>query len=148
VLFRSVAVREFAGVPQRWSASATLAVILAESLAGLLLWVPAYRAAGALLAALVWGGYLALILRAIAKGRRDVECGCSFGASLRPLGAYQVTRNAALIGAAAAVAAVSSMSGSAAVTASQVPAALGLLALYAALDQAMALQPLRSGAVR
>jgi hypothetical protein len=141
------AVREFGGVPQRWSASAMLAVILAEAFAGVLLWMPAYRAAGALLAALIWAGYLALILRAIAAGRRDVECGCSFAASLRPLGAYQVTRNAALIGMAAAVAAVS-MNGSAAVTASQVPAVLGFLALYGALDQAMALQPLRSGALR
>jgi len=142
------AVREFAGVPQRWSASAVLAVMLAELLAGLLLWIPTYRAAGAVLAALIWGGYLALILRAIAKGSREVDCGCSFGASLRPLGVYQLTRNAALTGVAAALAAVSSMNGSAAVTASQVPAALVLLALYAALDQAMALQPLRSGEVR
>jgi hypothetical protein len=142
------AVREFAGVPQRWSASAVLAVMLAELLAALLLWIPTYRAAGAVLAALIWGGYLRLILRAIAQGRRDVDCGCSFGASLRPLGAYQVTRNAALTGLAAAVAAVSSMNGSAAVTFSQVPAALGLLALYGAIDQAMALQPLRSGVVR
>lgn len=138
-------VRKFAGVPQRLSAIAVIAVALAELLAGLSLLVPTYRAAGAMLAALIWGGYLGLILRAIAQGRRDVDCGCSFGATQRPLGAYQVARNAVLTGLAAAVAAVSAVNAGGAVTASQVLASLTFLALYGALDQTMALQPPRAG---
>ncbi len=72
-------VQEFAGVP-RWAApAAAAAAALAESLAALLLFAPAYRRTGALLAALIWSAYLALMLRAIVRGRRDVDCGCSFG---------------------------------------------------------------------
>ena len=72
---------EFANVPRAAAAGAVLAVMLGELSAGILLAVPAFRPIGGLLAASIWGGYLALILRAIAAGRRDVDCGCSFGAA-------------------------------------------------------------------
>ena len=64
---------------------------------------------GGALAVLIWGGYLALILRAIAQGRRDVDCGCTFGAAQRPLGVFQVARNVVLTGAALLVAASSAV---------------------------------------
>jgi uncharacterized membrane protein YphA (DoxX/SURF4 family) len=139
------AVREFAGIPRRFAPFAVATVALLELFAGVLLWIPSYRAVGAALAMLIWGGYLALILRAIAQGRRDVDCGCSFGASRRPLGAFQVLRNVVLTGAALPVAAGSAGSVIGPVAASQILAAFVLVALYGALDQAMALTPPRSG---
>jgi hypothetical protein len=138
-------VQQFAGVPQGLSAYAVAAVSLVEMLAGVLLIVPAQRATGAVLAALIWGSYLGLILRAIAQGRRNVDCGCSFGAAQRPLGVYQVARNAVLLGLATAVGLESAANVSAAVPAAQLLGALTFLALYLAIDQAMALQPMRSG---
>ena len=138
-------VREFAGVPRKLAPFAVLAVAAAELLASLLLWMPASRAVGGMLAVLIWGGYLALILRAMALGRRNVDCGCTFGAAQRPLGAFQVARNVALTGMALLAAAGSAAGATGPVVASQILAALVLLALYGALDQVMALTPPRSG---
>jgi hypothetical protein len=142
-------VREFAGVPRVLAPFTVLAVAATELLAGLSLLTPAYRAAGGVLAAFIWAAYLGLILRAIAQGRRDVDCGCTFGIAHRPLGAFQVTRNSVLVVMAALV------SGSALVSmgstadgpgiASQILAALALAALYGALEQVMALTPPRGG---
>jgi hypothetical protein len=138
-------VREFAGVPRNFARFAVLAVALLELLASLLLWMPTTRAVGGMLAALIWGGYLGLILRAIAQGRRNVDCGCTFGATQHPLGAFQVARNMMLTGVALLVAAGSAAGATGSVVASQILAALVLLALYGALDQVMALTPPRSG---
>src|SRR5277367_589592 len=69
---------EFAGVPRRLAPFAVVLVGSGEIFAGSLLWIPSHRTAGGVLAALIWGGYLLLILRAIARGRRDMDCGCSF----------------------------------------------------------------------
>lgn len=140
------AVRDFAGVPRRLAPVVVTAVAAAELLAGGMLWIPASRAAGGALALLIWGGYLALILRAIAQGRRDVDCGCTFGAEQRPLGAYHVARNAVLTGAALLVAWVCAAGATGPVVASQILASLALLTLYGAFDQAMSLAPPRSGA--
>ena len=137
-------VREFAGVPPQLAPFAIVVIAGTELLASLLL-LTSYRAAGGVLAVLISGGYLLLIVRAIARGRRDVDCGCSFGAAHRPLGAYQVARNAAVTGVAVLVAAGSAASATVPVGASQILAAFALFALYLALDQVMALQPLRSG---
>ena len=102
--------------------------------------------AGGALAALIFGTYLFLILRAIAQERRDVDCGCSFGAARRPLGAYQAVRNAGLTGMALLVAVVFASTVSGPVLGLQTTlAAFALLSLYAALDQVMTLMPPRSG---
>jgi Methylamine utilisation protein MauE len=138
-------IHEFAGVPRHLAPFAVVAVALLELLAGLLLWTPSHRAAGGVLAVLIWSGYLLLILRAIVQGRRDVDCGCTFGSAQRPLGAYQVVRNAGLTGVALLVAAGSAVSVTGPLIASQILAALALLALYGALDQVMTLTPPRTG---
>jgi methylamine utilization protein MauE len=138
-------VHEFAGVPRRLARLVVAVVAATEILAGMLLWMPASRAAGGALAVLIWGGYLWLILRAIAQGRRDADCGCSFGAGQRPLGAYHVARNSGLTGAALLVAAGAAATGP--VIASQILAALALLALYGALDEVMSLTAPRAGAL-
>lgn len=151
------AVHEFARVPRRAAAATLAAVSLAElAAAGMLL--GAHRRGGALLAAAILGIYLALILRALAAGRRDVDCGCSFGGTPHGVGAFQAWRNALLLTLALFAAAVAP---SAAVPAgSALPpgsdgapiglellAAAALLALYGALDQAMAIRPLRRAVV-
>jgi hypothetical protein len=138
-------VRGFGGIPGPLAGPALGASVVCELLAGVLLLVPASRAQGAVLAAVVWTGYLALLLRAFLQKRRDVDCGCSFGAAHRPLGAFQITRNVVLVGASAGVAAVSASGSVPALAASQLLGAGALLALYGALDQVMALQPLRAG---
>jgi hypothetical protein len=142
-------VREFAGVPRALAPFTVLAIATAELLAGLMLLMPAYRAVGGVLAALIWAAYLGLILRAIAQGRRDVDCGCTFGIAHRPLGAFQVTRNVVLVVMAALVSGSTPVSmGSMAdgpIIASQILAALALAALYGALEQVMALRPPRGG---
>jgi hypothetical protein len=150
---RSVA-REFAGVPRMLAPFAVVAVAASELLAGVLLLTPAYRSIGGGLAGLIWAAYLGLILRAIAQGRREVDCGCTFGMAHRPLGAFQVTRNALLVGTSALVgvgavltAGAPAMGSSAAgyVVVSEMLAALALTALYGAVEQVMALTPPRGG---
>jgi uncharacterized membrane protein YphA (DoxX/SURF4 family) len=138
-------VREFAGVPSSLAPLVLAGVAGLEAVAGGLLWVPRLRTVGALLAAAVWTTYLALIGRAILQGRRDADCGCSFGPAHSPLGSYQAARNALLIGLAIGVALDGLHPAEGSLQASQLLAACALLALYGALDQVMGLQTLRSG---
>jgi hypothetical protein len=138
-------VREFAGVPPEAAPWAAASAGFGELLAAVLLLVPAYRVSGAALGASILGAYLALIVRAIAKGRRDVDCGCSFGSARRTLGAFEVGRNAALMTMAVLVAL--SAQGGVAPAAAQLLAGCAFLALYGALDQVMGLQPMRKGSV-
>jgi hypothetical protein len=145
--YMRVVVQEFARVPRSLAPLAAAAAAAAEMSAALLLLSASHRATGGWIAVLIWGTYLLLILRAIVQGRRDVDCGCTFGVARRPLGAYQVARNGVLTGMALLVAAVSAVNAAEPVVGAQILAALALLALYAALDEVMALQPLRSGAL-
>jgi hypothetical protein len=137
--------RQFAGVPGILAGSSLGVAIAVELAAGALLLVPACRTTGAMLAALIWTLYVALIVRAVVQGRRDVDCGCSFGPTSRPLGSFQITRNLALAALAVFIASVSASGGSVPAQGAFVLGGLALLALYGALDQVMALQPLRSG---
>jgi len=139
------AIHEFAGVHRSWAAPAAVAISLTELLAGVLLWLPAWRAMGAAVAAMIWCGYLLLILRSIANGRRDVDCGCSFGRNHGPLGRFQAGRNAVLSIMAASIAVISIRAGAVPIAVSQVPAGFALLALYCALDQVMTLHAPRAG---
>lgn len=143
--FKNV-VQQFGGVPPPLVAAVLAGVTALEAGAAALLLMSALRTPGALLAALVWSAYLALIVRAILEGRRDADCGCSFGPTPRPLGSYQVARNSSLTGVAIGVALADPAAGIS-VQASEVLAACALLALYGAMDQVMALQPLREGRV-
>jgi hypothetical protein len=140
-----VAAHELAGVPSGLAPVAVAVLAGVELIAGLLLCIPRSRAAGAALAVLIWGGYSGLLLRAVAQGRREVDCGCSFGPAHRSLGAFQISRSAALAAMAVLVAVVGATGGAGYITVTQILAAVTLLALYAALDQAMALEPPRAG---
>ncbi|MDP8985494.1 MAG: hypothetical protein M3N97_10720 [Pseudomonadota bacterium] len=137
----------FGGVPRAAAGALLTATLAVELLTSAALLVPAYRATGAMLAALLWTLYLGLIARAIVQRRRDVDCGCTFGASSASLGAFQLTRNTVLAGLAVGIASVSATRGSVPAQGSQVLGAIALLALYGALDQVMALQPLRRGEI-
>jgi hypothetical protein len=137
--------RQFAGVPGVLAASSLGAAMSVELAASALLLVPAYRTAGAVLAALIWTLYLALIVRAIVQGRRDMDCGCTFGPTSRPLGSFQLARNLVLASLAVFIAWVSGFHGAVPTQGTYLLGGLALLALYGALDQVMALQPLRSG---
>ncbi len=130
------AAHAFGGVPSRFAPAAAAGALTAELGACLMLALPGHRAAGALIAAALWGGYLLLFVRAAALGLREVDCGCSFGAAHHRVGGYHVARNAALTAAAILVALAG---GSAAPPASQWLGALALLALYGALEQTLAL---------
>ena len=138
------AVHEFAGVPRRGASAALIVVGLAEIAAAVLL-EGANRAAGAGLAAVIFGIYLALMLRALASGRRNVDCGCSFGAGRHRLGPFEVSRNALLVLLALLVA--GEAGGVHTPLLSRWLAAAALLALYGALDQVMSLQPMRRAEV-
>jgi hypothetical protein len=111
-----------------------------------LLIIPIYRVVGALLAAIVLTVYLILIVRSLSAGRRDVDCGCTFGQTRHSLGAFDVARNAVLVVMALGVAASAARGGSV-IAGSQMIAAVALLALYVALDQVMGVQPMRRGTV-
>jgi hypothetical protein len=139
-------VREFAGVPRSAAAAAAVAAGILEWLAAALLFVPSYRVLGALIASIVLTVYLALIARSIMAGRRQVDCGCSFGSARHSLGGFEVARNAVLVAMALGVAA-SAARGGPEIAFSQILGAAAMLALYTALDQVMALRPMRQGAV-
>ncbi|MGA2396818.1 MAG: MauE/DoxX family redox-associated membrane protein [Steroidobacteraceae bacterium] len=141
---RSV-VQDFAGVPRRAASAAALAVCAVEALAGALLMLPDHRRAGAVLASAILGVYLALIARAVALHRGVVDCGCSFGAGSRRLGTFEVVRNATLL--TAALLLLTCTGAIAAIAPSQLLAACALFALYGAIDQMTALQPMRQGTV-
>ena len=137
---------------------AAAAAALVEGVAALCLGNAASRRFGALLATALWAVYLGLLVRAIIQGRRDVDCGCSFGQAHRPLGRWQVLRTVGLCLLATAVAALAhdpGISGAASAAApslaeltSAALAPFALLALYAALDHSLGLVPLRAGALR
>jgi uncharacterized membrane protein YphA (DoxX/SURF4 family) len=136
-------VQDFGGVPRRAASAVALAVCAIEALAGALLILPDHRRAGAAFATVILGIYLALIARAVAVDRGVVDCGCSFGGGSRSLGKFEIVRNAVLL--AAALLLLAAADGIATMAPSQLLAACALLALYGAVDQLMALQPMRQG---
>ncbi len=146
------AIRELTGLPPALAVPAARAVAAAELLAATGLWIAPLRFEAALLAALIWSGYFVFLLQAVAAGRSDIDCGCSFASAHRPLGLFQMLRAAllALLGFAIALSAAIAPGAlaydvSPAAIATQLLAGAALLALYAALDQVMSLQPLRAG---
>ncbi len=137
-------VRNFSGIPSKAARAAAVTVGGVEWLAAALLFLPAYRILGALLAATVLTVYLALILGAIGAGRREADCGCSFGPARHALGPFEIGRNATLAAMALFVAG-SAARGGPVIALSQILAAAAMLALYGALDRVMGLRPMRTG---
>lgn len=146
------AIEALTGVSATTAAIALVILAIAEAGAGVALLIPGFRAAGAALAATIWGGYFLVLTRAVAAGRRDLDCGCSFGESHARLGPYHLLRAGALSLVAAAIAVAPGMGAMAdhrfAVSLSTIGGALALLALYFALDQLMSLGSPVAGAAR
>jgi hypothetical protein len=146
------ALQDLTGLARRLAAPAALGIAAAEFVAAIGLWIAPLRFDAALLAALIWSGYFVFLLQAVAAGRSDIDCGCSFATAHQPLGLFQMLRAAllALLGFVIALSAAIAPGAlaydvSMAAIATQGLAGAALLALYAALDQVMSLQPLRAG---
>ena len=137
------------------TATATIGLVIlaiAEAGSGIALLVPGLRAAGAALLAAIWAAYFFALARAVATGRRDLDCGCSFGESHARLGSIHLLRTGGLALVAAAIAAAPRAAvidrPPFAVSLSTIGGALALLALYFAMDQLMGLGHRAAGATR
>jgi hypothetical protein len=135
---------ELLGLSKHLTLAAAAGAVAVEVLAAILLFVPAYRLTGVLMTVVMWSGYTVLLVRARAQGR-SIDCGCSFGEARHTLGLFEIHRNLVLIVLAMLVAWSCASCGSIPATPSQMIAACAMLALYAAIDQVLALPPLRSG---
>jgi hypothetical protein len=121
-------------LPERGVGAAALGLLAAELSLGAMLLMPTLGAPAALGAAallLLYAGAMAVNL---ARGRRDVDCGCTGPGARRPIGWELVARNLLLAGVAlgAALDGVSVVAGAAV-----------LALLYATLDASLALGPVR-----
>jgi hypothetical protein len=92
----------FSWVPRRFRSAIAVTVVTAEAAVALLLVPPSTERAGAALGASLLMVVTAALVAARARGR-DVRCAC-FGADDRPVGAWHLIRNAALVLVAVAVA--------------------------------------------
>ena len=146
------AIEALTGVSAGVAAVGLGVLAVAEAGAGVALLIPEWRTAGAALAATIWSGYFVALASAFVAGRRDLDCGCGFGASHARLGAHQLLRTGGLALVAAAIAAAPAAATAArpafAISLSTIGGALALLALYFALDQLMSLGKPASGALR
>ena len=129
-------------LPARWTGAAAALLLLAEVGTGIALLLPGGVRSAALAAALLLGLYSAAIGINLARGRREIDCGCGGSGSRRPLSDALIARNALLI----AVAGACSLSPAGrplvwldALTVTGGAAALALL--YTALDAALANAP-------
>jgi hypothetical protein len=102
---------EFQGVleayrllPKKALTAAARLVPAAESSAALGLLVPATRRYACLAAAGLFLLYACAIAVNLARGRRDLDCGCSLAGGRRPIAPWMLARNAALTVAALAAA--------------------------------------------
>ena len=126
-------------VPARLTAAAATFLPAAELAATAALVVPSTAPAGALVAAALLAVYTAAIAINLARGRRDIDCGC--GGQRQPLGERLVVRNAILLTAALVSLAPPRPRSLVWIDAVTVVGAIaGLAALYAATERMMALE--------
>ena len=151
-------VRDFAGfraalgeyrlLPARWASGGAALLLLAELGTGIALLLPGVARAAALAAALLLLLYSAAIGINLARGRREIDCGCAGAGARRPLSEALIARNGLLIAVAATCAlppAGRTLVWLDALTVTGGAAALALLygALDAALENAPRLRELR-----
>jgi hypothetical protein len=98
-------------LPSAWTRAAALAFVAAEACAALLLVVLPLQPLSALAGLGVVGLATVAVCANLARGRRDIRCGCGSTADSMPLSGGLVVRNGALL-AVLATAAVSAASGS------------------------------------
>lgn len=131
-------------LPGRGVGVAALGLLAAELTLGAMLLVPALGGPAALGAAallLLYAGAMAVNL---ARGRRDVDCGCTGPGARRPIGWELVARNLLLAGVALGAALPAAMRSLVWLDGVSVVAGAAVLALlYATLDASLALGPVR-----
>ena len=120
-------------VPDALAAPIVRALMLAEVVAILALMVPAWRAAGGVLAAGLFVGYGAIMAAALAQGRERIDCGC--GGLPQIVSGFTLGRNAVLAGLALAVAALPTVALSRAEVAVAIAGALVLAAIFAIVER-------------
>jgi hypothetical protein len=96
IAFRET-LRDYQILPEAAVGPVATIVPLVEFLACILLVVPGTRATGASIAALLLAGYALAIGLNLARGRTDIDCGCSWGGGTQPISAWLIGRNALLI---------------------------------------------------
>jgi len=128
-------------LPPRATGAAALVVVGGELLAAAtLLLAPAL---GAVAAAMLLAAYTGAIAVNLARGRRDIDCGCAGPARRQPIRPWLLVRNAVLIGAALACLAPERVRPIVWVDALTVAGTIGVLAaLYAAVERLAALREL------
>jgi hypothetical protein len=89
--------REYRLIPEAAAGVVAVLVIVAECFATLGIWWPVVRAWAAAVAVALLVVYAVAIGINIRRGRREIDCGCSFGSSAQPLSAALLVRNALLI---------------------------------------------------
>jgi len=89
--------REYQLLPARSVALAAILVIGAEVFAACGIWWTSLRVPAAAVAVVLLVAYGAAIGINLWRGRREIDCGCSFGPSQQPLSAALLARNAVLL---------------------------------------------------
>ena len=96
IAFRET-LRNYRILPDAAVGPAAAIVPPAELAACVLLALPGTHELGALVAAMLLAGYAIAIGLNLARGRTDIECGCSWGGGAQPISAWLIGRNAILI---------------------------------------------------
>jgi uncharacterized membrane protein YphA (DoxX/SURF4 family) len=137
-------VADYRLLPEPFVRPVTRTLPILEIGAGLLLLVPATRASGALLAMALLSVFALAMAINLARGRREIDCGCFLGRQKERIGWPLVARNLVLVALAAPLAAVEPASSPGLLDGFTVVLAAGsLLALYAAFSRLAGLAPLR-----
>lgn len=89
-------VRNYGIVPENLALAVAIGAVATEAVVAAGLVLPSSRAAAALGAAGILATYGAAIAFNLARGRRDIDCGCNFGESREQLSPVLVSRNTAL----------------------------------------------------
>jgi len=87
-------------LPEALTAVAAPVIAAVETALALALVVPAWRAAGAIGTIVLLGVYSGAIAINLARGRREIDCGCGAPGTRQPLSAWLLARNALLAAAA------------------------------------------------
>ena len=103
IAFRET-LRDYQILPDAMVGPIALIVPFLELAACALLLLPRTREFGAFIAALLLAGYAVAIGLNLARGRTDIDCGCSWGSQGQPISAWLIARNGILIALAAVAA--------------------------------------------
>ncbi len=91
------AIRGYALLPQALLAPAAVMLLISEVMVGVLLLLPGFEMLASLAAAALLTLYFTAISVNLLRGRRDIDCGCSFGGSSSLLSNWHLLRLGALM---------------------------------------------------